>query len=229
MLLSETKIRQFKPFDESGEVRIYYNGFLPHWRQAGCTYFVTFRLADSIPEGVLQQWKYERGMWLQARGIDVTSEDWLAKFKQLSTEDKKLFERHFVSKFFSKLDEGLGECVLRTPEHAKLVSDALRHFHGQRLDTGDFVVMPNHIHALLTPYASFELENILHSIKSYTANQIQALRGTSGTLWMSESHDHIARDGEELNRIQEYIRANPAKAGLSSNEFVLHKARYALH
>ena len=109
------------------------------------------------------------------------------------------------------------------------MSDALRHFHGRRLDTGDFVVMPNHIHALLTPYASFELENILHSIKSYTANQIQALRGTSGTLWMSESHDHIARDGEELNRIQEYIRANPAKAGLSSNEFVLHTARYALH
>ena len=228
MSTNKTALLSFKPFDESGEVRIYYNGFLPHWRQAGCTYFVTFRLADSIPDGVLQQWKYERGMWLQARGIDAKSEDWLAKFKRLSGEDKKLFERHFVSKFFSTLDEGLGECVLRIPNHARLVSDALLHFHGQRLDIGNFVVMPNHVHALLTPYPDFELENVLHSIKSYTSNQIQAARGTSGTLWMNESHDHIARDGEELIRIQEYIRANPNKAGLRSDEFVEHEARYAL-
>jgi len=109
-----------------------------------------------------------------------------------------------------------------------LVNDALLHFHGLRLDTGDFVVMPNHVHALLTPYPDFELENILHSIKSYKANQIQALRGTSGRLWMNESHDHIVRDGEELIRIQEYIRANPTKAGLRSDESVLYSARYAL-
>ena len=39
----------FREFDESGEVRIYYHGILPHWRQTGCTYFVTYRLADPYP------------------------------------------------------------------------------------------------------------------------------------------------------------------------------------
>ncbi|MDF1815773.1 MAG: hypothetical protein P1V20_26480 [Verrucomicrobiales bacterium] len=36
----------FYPFNEFGEVRIYQHGLLPHWRQDGCTCFVTFRLAD---------------------------------------------------------------------------------------------------------------------------------------------------------------------------------------
>jgi len=229
MPAAKTNKLSFKPFDERGKVRIYYNGFLPHWRQVGCTYFVTFRLADSIPMPVLRQWKYERITWLAARGIDMATDDWLAAYKKLTPMERTAFERHFTSLLFSKLDEGLGQCVLRMREHAQVVSEALRHFHGQRLDTGDFVIMPNHVHALLTPYPEIELEDVMHSVKSYSANEIQRLRGVSGTLWMNESHDHIVRDGEELVRIQDYIRANPKKAGLPPDQFDLHTAEYALH
>src|SRR5438132_5294859 len=41
-------------------------GNLPHWRQRGATYFVTFRLADSLPQGKLQQWVRERDAWFDA-------------------------------------------------------------------------------------------------------------------------------------------------------------------
>jgi hypothetical protein len=37
---------------------------LPHWRQEGVTYFITFRLADSLPKAKLEQWKTEREAWL---------------------------------------------------------------------------------------------------------------------------------------------------------------------
>ncbi|MFK8115202.1 MAG: transposase [Rubripirellula sp.] len=218
----------FKPFDERGDVRIYYHGFLPHWRQIGCTYFVTWRLADSIPQAVLMQWRSERAEWLQARGIDSDASHWLQKFKQLPYSERILFERHFVSQFLSKLDEGLGECVLRQQQSAREAFRSVVHFHGQRLDVGDVVVMPNHVHALLTPYDGFPLENLLHSIKSFSSNQIQRLRKTSGTLWMKESHDHIVRDGEELQRIQRYIRANPDKANLPRDEYLLSTAEYNL-
>ena len=48
------------------------------------------------------------------------------------------------------------------------------------------------------------------------------------TLWMEESHDHIVRDGEELLRIQSYIRANPEEAKLAHDEYRMHEAEYEL-
>jgi putative transposase len=38
---------------------------LPHWRQEGATYFITFRLADSLPQSLLRQWEHEREIWLR--------------------------------------------------------------------------------------------------------------------------------------------------------------------
>ena len=42
------------------------SGTLPHWRQRGATYFVTFRLADSLPQEKLARWKDERKQWMNA-------------------------------------------------------------------------------------------------------------------------------------------------------------------
>ena len=56
------ELRFFNPYAE-----IQHTGNrLPHWQQKGATYFVTFRLADSIPSAVLGQWQDEREAWLQA-------------------------------------------------------------------------------------------------------------------------------------------------------------------
>jgi hypothetical protein len=72
-----TKLRiRFRGFDERGEVRIYHHGILPHWRQAGCTYFVTFRQDDSLPAPMLREIEYERHLWLGRRGIDPNERNW---------------------------------------------------------------------------------------------------------------------------------------------------------
>ena len=89
--------------------------------------------------------------------------------------------------------------------------------------------MPNHVHVLLTPLPGFELEDIWQAIKSYTAHQINKNINGTGTLWMKESYDHIVRDAEELVRIQQYIRANPAKANLPPHDFLLAAAEYDLN
>ena len=218
---------KFIPFDERGECRVYYNGFLPHWRQAGCTYFVTFRLADSVPQNVVEQWRYEREKWLNVRGITTESADeMMSQWRRLSPEERRIFERLFAGRLFSYLDRRRGQCLLRNSEVRSVVTKAMLHFDEERVETGDFVVMPNHIHALLTPLERFELENILHSIKSFTANQINSIVGRSGTVWMDESYDHIVRDAEELLRIQEYVRQNPGKAGLRGDEYEYRAAEY---
>jgi len=58
------------------------------------------------------------------------------------------------------------------------------------------------------------LAKILHSVKSYTANQANRLLGRSGRFWQDESYDHWVRNDTELARIVDYIAANPVRANL---------------
>ena len=218
----------FRGFDERGTVRIYRHGLLPHWRQAGCTYFVTFRLADALPRAVLREFEYQRGIWLRRRGIDPAAPDAEGGPAKLSTADRRQYERWAAATLNRFLDVGHGTCLLRRPDLAAAVADALTHFHGDRALTGDFVVMPNHAHALLTPLPGHELEDVLHAVKSFTANRINRLAGRTGGLWQKESYDHIVRDTEQLGAFQAYIRANPAKAKLGAGEFLLSEASYTV-
>ncbi|MSR57689.1 MAG: hypothetical protein EXS05_08455 [Planctomycetaceae bacterium] len=219
---------QFRGFDESGQVRIYSHGILPHWRQTGCMYFVTFRLDDSIPAPVLQEIEYERKLWLKARGIDSDERNWKRCFAKLTRNDRRVYEQ-LVGRLINKsLDECHGACVLRNSAFGNPIAVALGHFHESRVLTGDFVVMPNHVHALLTPINGYELEHILHSIKSYTANIINQMRKSDGTFWQRESYDHIVRDAEQLVAFQQYIAANPAKANLNDGEYIVSSAEYKM-
>jgi hypothetical protein len=216
----------FRDFDERGEVRIYDHGILPHWRQRGCTYFVTFRLADSLPVALLQDIEHQRTFWLKARGVSPEDRNWKRRFALLPTDQRREYER-LVGRLLNKsLDECHGSCALRDPAIGNKVALALDHFHGQRVLTGNYVVMPNHVHALLTPMDGFELEDLLHSIKSYTAHQINRALGRVGRLWQRESYDHIVRDAEQLEAYQGYIAVNPGKAKLGIGEYILAHAEY---
>jgi hypothetical protein len=60
------------------------------------------------------------------------------------------------------------------------------------------------------------LAKIMHSLKSYTANEGNRILGRRGKgFWQPESYDHWIRDDDELERIVEYIAMNPVKAGLA--------------
>ena len=104
----------FVPFDEHKAVQIYQRN-LPHWRQDGATYFVTFRLGDSVPQPVLEQWEYERQIWLTARGIRANHNDggWQQQVKRLPESDRRAFHKHFDRLFHAALDEGCGACYLK--------------------------------------------------------------------------------------------------------------------
>ncbi|MEJ5375060.1 MAG: DUF1156 domain-containing protein [bacterium] len=173
------------------------SGNLPHWRQDGATYFVTFRLADSMPQEKLLQWEEERKAW-QEKHPEPHDEKTRREYYQL-----------FPQRFQEWLDAGYGECILAKPEIKALVESALRHFDGERYLLDEHVVMPNHVHALVTPLAGHELSEILHSWKSYTAHEINRKLGRSGTVWQKESFDHIIRSPAQMERVRQYIRNNP--------------------
>jgi len=109
-----------------------------------------------------------------------------------------------------------GPLYLRQPEHARLVVQALRDGQSrfQRYELHAYVVMPSHVHALVTPkVASREWLGPLKGFTGHEANLILGLHGQP--FWQHESYDHLVRNGQEFARIQNYIEWNPVKAGLA--------------
>jgi REP element-mobilizing transposase RayT len=210
----------FQSFNEHAPLRIYPGQLLPHWRQDGCTYFVTFRLADSLPRHRLEELRTLRNEAFQAMGVRT----WEEARRRASADELTRLRRTLSRSLESLLDAGSGECILRDPEVAGIVSTALQHFHGAKVLTGDHVIMPNHVHALLQPLPGYALEDILRSVKGFSARQINRRLGCAGPLWQAESYDHIVRDVDALERIQGYIRANPEKAGLRSGFHLVARA-----
>jgi len=83
------------------------------------------------------------------------------------------------------------------------------------------VVMPEHVHLLLTPVCDderwvFGLPAILKSLKGASARAVNKLRAASGPVWQEESFDHILRSQESLEEKLEYIRQNPVRRGLAT-------------
>lgn len=189
----------------------FYVRHLPHWRQDGASYFVTFRLADSLPQSKLAELDAIRREWERKHPSPRTEKDW-DEYTQVVTQQ---IER--------ALDQGFGECWLRDPELAGKLVGSLRYFDEERYELGCFVVMPNHVHAIMRPLApaQFPLEKLLQSVKRDSSAGINKALERSGTLWQDESYDRIIRDEEHLYRCIQYIGRNPTNAGLNANEFVL--------
>jgi Rad3-related DNA helicase/REP element-mobilizing transposase RayT len=205
---SPVPILPFVPFDTCASVGKTAR-HLPHWHQDGCTYFVTFGLADSIPKGKLIQWQIELREWLRQHPEPRTP------------DQEKEYAELFAERFHRWLDDCMGECWLRQPKISAIVEEALRFFDNQRYWLGHFVVMPNHVHVLVRPLGEHTLSQILHSWKSFTAKQINAVLGREGHVWQDESFDCIVRDESALEKFSAYVQENPAKAQLPEGKFRL--------
>jgi REP element-mobilizing transposase RayT len=86
-----------------------------------------------------------------------------------------------------------GACPLARPEVAAIVERALLHFRRERHALHAWAVLPNHAHAVVTPFERYELSGVLHSWRSFTASRINRELGRSGRLWQEESFDHLVR------------------------------------
>jgi len=197
----------FRGLDPELPIRVYHRR-LPHWRQVGATYFVTFRLADSIPQEQLRALREWRMVWERSHPEPHTDQQWHE------------FAREITRKTELWMDEGYGECMFRNRELAAEMSKSLLHFQNERHLTFCFTVMPNHIHLVIKPLDEIELEEIMASMKGFVSRKANALLGREGVLWEEESYDRIVRDEEHLFRVVQYIGRNAAKAGLPRNEWV---------
>ncbi len=182
-------------------------GYLPHLKVIEATYFITFRLADSLPAPVILQRK-ERRDDLVRRAAEKNS-----------AEHRSIAFATYAAEVDAVLDRQLGAAWLRQPAIAERVSNALRHFEGHHYFLHAWCVMPNHVHAVVSPQASHGLDSILHSWKSFTATGANRILNRTGeAFWQHESYDHWIRDDTELQHCCAYTEMNPVNARLCADK-----------
>ena len=180
---------------------------LPHWKTDGSIYWITFRLADAIPQDKLRAWQEERGLWLKRHPKPWSEAVW------------NDYDQRFGAQMQAWLDAGMGSRALARPNARDVVKNSLLRFDGKRLRLHAAVIMPTHVHLLLEPLGGHDLSRILKGIKGTSAREINKLLGTTGTFWLAESYDHIVRSEEQYWRLIRYIADNPVKTGLREDEY----------
>ncbi|GIV55346.1 MAG: hypothetical protein KatS3mg040_0114 [Candidatus Kapaibacterium sp.] len=170
-------------------------GFIPHLDEPDRVQFITFRLHDSVPAEVIIRWRDELRV---ADGV--------------AADDPRMVELRRRIEAYE--DAGKGMCYLRDERIAKVVQDALLHFDGERYRLLAWCIMPNHVHVLIETLPGHRLSDIVHSWKSFTANEANRLLGRTGAFWQREYFDRFIRDETHLRATIEYIENNPVKAGL---------------
>ena len=203
----------------------------------GAAHFVTYRLADTLPIEVLDRIRVERNARLRQ---PTTPGEPLWKKKARA-------HKQFFADYDQYLDQQSSIRWLDDVAIAEIIIENLYHHHQIKYKLLEFAVMPNHVHVLFVPnitdagrighvadaasvreadleYFSDEtvdtlspLTEIMHSLKSYTANEANIVLRRDGRFWQRESYDHWVRDDVELARIAEYIANNPVSANLAKN------------
>jgi len=161
-----------------------YRRDLPHWSPDGAALFVTWRLLGTLPRH--QKWE-----------PDVTSEG-----RAFRNMDRQLDTATFGPTCLK--EPQIGECVAEIIEAAEETRKLCEH---------SFVVMPNHVHILITPKRPLcEITKWIKGTSARRANQL--LKRTGRPFWQDESFDHWVRNQAEFDQIGRYIIFNPVQAGL---------------
>ena len=99
-----------------------------------------------------------------------------------------------------------GRIVVRALQYAAVCGHAA---------TLAYVVMPDHLHWLLSLGDEVALPTVVSNMKRHTSRQINMLNSKTGQgVWQRGFHDHALRHEEALLDVARYIVANPLRAGL---------------
>jgi len=219
---------------------------LPHWYMPNAAHFITYRLAGTIPQAVLLDLRHQRDLKLRTSPLagperapyrERVHKQFFVAYDRVLDENREisfLADRNVAGVLRDNLYHHretkyhlFAYCIMPNHVHVLL----------QPIDVRPAGSLPHVGQAILPgtsgppklrqagslshepderPDKSSPLAKIMHSLKSYTANEANQILNRRGeTFWQSESYDHWVRDDEELERIVEYIAFNPVKAGLA--------------
>lgn len=201
--------------------------YLPHIENKQYQ-MITFRLNDSVPRHVVEQWKETlnhltgsqvgpqvsvpaaAGQQVSAPAATGSQVSELAKntdsqVSNFATTNSPFRthqqEIHRLLKLIDQYeDAGIGECLLRDDSIAQIVQDTLLFNHQKKYELICWCIMPNHVHTLIAPVEGMSLSEIMYDWKSYTTHTINKALNRKGKLWMMEYFDRYIRDNDHSKR-----------------------------
>jgi putative transposase len=222
-----------------------YRHMLPHFQQPGQAYFVTWNLKDAVPPKALERYALKlqflrnelRNAGSNPSGIAVSGiavyncENKLTRLQTASPtktmslqQEYELIRKKYIKAYDDLLDAARNPAIdLSKPENLAIMIESLMFWENKRLTNMAFTIMPNHVHWVFQLYEKDNegnpvyLQDILHSVKRFSSNQINKLENRKGALWQKESFDTTIRNDKHLYYAMRYTINNPVKAGLVIN------------
>jgi REP element-mobilizing transposase RayT len=226
------------------EIQNHCRNYLPHIENQRYQ-MITYRLYDSVPRQVIEQWKQEMMIGVQAARLPQQANGTQAAhlLQQVDgmqaahllqqangmqaahllqqADEPSALQLQLQHKLLVQIDKyedsGCGQCFMKDGRVAKIVFDNLMFHNGKKYNLLKWCIMPNHVHVLIEVFRGISLSEILHSWRSFTAHQINKLLNRIGQVWMMEYFDRYIRDSDHYEKVVNYIHNNPVKAGLVSS------------
>ena len=109
----------------------------------------------------------------------------------------------------------MGRALLQSERNATLFVDVLRSYaHEGKFKVHDFVVMPDHVHLLITLSDQLTIEQAMQLIKGGFSYRVKKEHGYSGEVWQRGFWELRVEDQDSFARHREYIAQNPVRKGL---------------
>ncbi|MFT6961662.1 MAG: hypothetical protein ACJAWV_001377 [Flammeovirgaceae bacterium] len=156
----------------------------------GGTFFVTYNLQSCVPKHLYKKWQES---YLQRKAHILRS------FPNPKEELDRLEKLEFAKRdnYFDSLSHL--DYPLKQDAVAQTVADSLHYWHEKRIELYAYCIMPNHVHTVFRIFEEQEgkyvayLQQVMKSIKSFSAKEANRVLNTSGQLWQSFHDGEIAK------------------------------------
>ena len=106
--------------------------------------------------------------------------------------------------------------ILQSERMAGLLLDVLRHNREKgRFELHEFVVMPDHVHLILTPAYEVSVEKAMQFIKGGFSFRAKRELGFQSEIWERSFSERRIKDAEEYEGFRDYVLDNPVRAQLA--------------
>lgn len=119
--------------------------------------------------------------------------------------------------YFITANSWAGRSIFQSERSASLLIETLFGYRAKgKYVLHEFVVMPNHLHLLLTPAPELTLERVMQFVKGGFAHRAGQQLGPSLGIWARGYVDHRIRDLQDYMSHRDYIHQNPVRRGLAT-------------
>lgn len=200
----------------------FYRKNLPHFQTPGQAFFITWNLQNAVPKKALQHYSDElihQQEFIQVLKQSKRPQEEINKAKS----NYNVVRKKYIDAYNNLLDQQASKDLpfsLLVSDVLKVIKASLHFWENKKLETYAYCIMPNHVHWVVWLYPKTKngdviyLQDIMHSVKRYSAREINKLLNRDGKLWQHESFDVTIRDNNHLQTTIEYTLYNPVKAGL---------------